>query len=113
MKDQALMSLLTDNKVERIDLKVVKRRIPQKCGAYLKGDAARRHVNAINRGMFLYRNFDTRFELKRGEVFLAYFEYTCGCEIDGPHFVVALQTSSPLNQIVTVVPLSSLKKDRS
>lgn len=112
MKDPVMKSLLAENKVQRICLNVIKRRIPQNCGDYLKGDAAKKHVNAINRGMYLYRYFDTRFELKRGDVFIAYFEYSCGCEVDGPHFVVALQTSSELNQLVTVVPLSSYKNDR-
>ena len=112
MKDKNMEKLLTEKKVKRMELPVVKRRVPQNCGDYLRGDFAKRHINALNRNMFLYRFFDTRFELSRGEVFLAYFQYECGCEIDGPHFVVALQTSSKLNQLVTVVPLSSFKKDR-
>ena len=112
MRDPIMKSLLAENKVQCIRLTVAKRRVPQNCGDYLRGDAAKKHVNQINRHIFLYRYFDTRFELKRGDVFLAYFEYTCGCEVDGPHFVVALQTSGELNQLVTVVPLSSYKNDR-
>ena len=112
MKNKELKALLAEDEVKRISLKVLKRRLPQNCGDFLKGDNARRHVNAINRNIFMYKQFDTRFELKRGEVFLAYFEYSCGCEVDGPHFVVALQTSGELNQLVTVVPLSSFKNDR-
>ena len=112
MKDKNMERLLAEKQVKRIELPIVKRRVPQNCGDYLRGDVARKHINALNRNMFLYRFFDTRFELSRGEVFLAYFQYECGCEIDGPHFVVALQTSSRLNQLVTVVPLSSYKKER-
>ena len=112
MKDKNMERLLAEKQVKRIELPIVKRRVPQNCGDYLRDDVARKHINALNRNMFLYRFFDTRFELSRGEVFLAYFQYECGCEIDGPHFVVALQTSSRLNQLVTVVPLSSYKKER-
>ena len=112
MKDKHMEKLLAEKKVKRIELPIVKRRVPQNCGDYIRGENAKRHINALNRNMFLYRFFDTRFELSRGEVFLAYFQYECGCEIDGPHFVVALQTSGKLNQLVTVIPLTSYKKER-
>ena len=111
MKDPEMLSLLADNVVKCKRLSVVRRNNPIRRD-YIRGDHARKHVNALNRRLFLYRFFETRFEIKRGDVFTAYFEYQCGCEIDGPHFVVALQSSSQLNQIVTVVPLSSFKKDR-
>ena len=111
MKDKNMIMLIADKIVEQIELSVIKRRIPINRD-YLRGEHAKKHVNAINRMIFLYKFFDTRIEIKRGDVFLAYFEYQCGCEIEGPHFVVALQGSSLLNQVVTVVPLSSWKKDR-
>ena len=111
MKDQYMIALLTEKKVQRKELTITKRRIPM-VKDYLKGDYARRHVNTINRMIYFYKNFETRFEIKKGDVFLAYFEYQCGNEINGPHFVVALLDSSELSQIAMIVPLHSVKEGK-
>ena len=112
MDDQKMMQALPNQGlVERRELKITKRRIPL-LRDYLKGDFARRHVNAINRMIYFYRNFETRFEIHRGDSFIVDFEFECGNELNGTHFVVALLDSSPLSQLVTIVPLHSAKMDR-
>ena len=111
MKDQKMMQLLTEEKVEKRELVITKRRIPL-LRDYLKSLEAKRHVNAINRMIYFYRNFETRFEIQRGEVFIVGFEFECGNELNGSHFVVALLDSSPLSQLVTIVPLHSAKMDK-
>lgn len=42
-------------------------------------------------------------------MFLVRFSFECGNELSGDHFVVALLDSSPLNPMVTVIPLKSDK----
>ena len=111
MKDQKMMMLLSEEKVERRELTITKRRIPL-LRDYLKGDNVRKHANAINRMIYFYRNFETRFEIKRGEVFVVGFEFECGNELNGSHFVVALLDSSANSQLVTIVPLHSAKMDK-
>lgn len=106
-----MMQLLTEEKVEKRELVITKRRIPL-LRDYLKSLEAKRHVNAINRMIYFYRNFETRIEIKRGEVFVVGFEFECGNELNGSHFVVALLDSSPLSQLVTIVPLHSVKMDK-
>ena len=59
--------------------------------------------------IYFYRNFETRFEIKKGEVFVVGFEFECGNELNSSHFCVALQDSSRLNQVVVIVPLHSAK----
>ena len=111
MKDQTMIALVKEHKVERKELTITKRRIPM-MRSYLKGDEARKHINAINRMIYFFRNFETRFEIKKGDVFIAYFEFEVGNEVNGPHFVAALQNSSPISQIITVVPLHSAKEGK-
>lgn len=111
MKDQKMMMLLSEEKVQRKELIITKRRIPL-LKDYLKSQNARRHVNAINRMIYFYRNYETRFEIKRGDVFVVGFEFECGNELNGSHFVVALLDSSPISQLVTIVPLHSAKMDK-
>lgn len=111
MKDQNMIVLLKEEKVERKELIITKRRIPM-IRDYLRGDNARKYVNVINRMIYFYRNFETRFAIKKGDVFIAYFEFQCGNEINGPHFVVALLDSSPLSQIATIIPLHSAKEGK-
>ena len=111
MKDQKMMKLLSEEKVEKRELTITKRRIPL-LRDYLKSDNARKHINAINRMIYFYRNFETRFEIKRGEVFVVGFEFECGNELNGSHFVVALLDSSANSQLVTIVPLHSAKMDK-
>ena len=92
-------------------LKVLKRRTLMRI-QFLKGDEARKHCNTINGYIFFCRNLETRFALKRGDVLLANFEFECGCEINGPHYVAVLNDSSELSQIVTVIPLKSKKEGK-
>ena len=50
-------------------------------------------------------------EIKKGDVFNVQFLATCGSELHGDHFVVALADSKPNNPLVMVVPLTSYKPD--
>ena len=76
---------------------------------YLRGNSAVRHINEINRNIHFFRHYETRLAIKRGDVFVGKFSAQCGNELDGMHFVVALVDSPILSQIVTVVPMKSIK----
>ena len=89
-------------------MQVLRKRIPTRC-EFLKGIEARKHVVSINQLIYFYRYFETRLEIKRGDVFLARFAFECGNELNGDHFVAALLDSSPLSQVVTIIPLKSAK----
>ena len=90
------------------ELTVQKRRIP--LGQhYLKGLEAKQYTGRINQQIFFYRFFETRFAIKRGEIYLASFPIEFGSEIHGEHFVAAILDSNPLNPLVLVVPLKSEK----
>ena len=77
---------------------------------YFKGESAKRNNGLLNQQVFLYKHFETRFALKRGEVCLARFPLEFGSELHGDHFVVVLLDSGILNPLVTVVPLKSEKE---
>lgn len=98
-------------KPAKLKLTLVRRRIMLRKD-FLFGKAVKRNAIEINRMVYLTRNFETRFEIKRGDVFLAYFYHECGSELEGPHLVAAFQNSNELSQIITVVPLSSLKEGK-
>ena len=106
MSKEMDLSFMHDD--EPNELKVIKRRIPLRHD-YLKGDEARKHIVEINQLIYFYRYFETRLAIKKGDVFLARFGFECGNELNGNHYVVALLDSSPINQVVTVVPLKSAK----
>ena len=106
MNKEMDLSFMHDD--EPNELKVIKRRVPLKHD-YLKGDEARRHVVEINQLIYFYRYFETRLAIKKGDVFLARFNFECGNELNGNHYVVALLDSNPISQVVTVVPLKSAK----
>ena len=89
-------------------MQVLRKRIPTRC-EFLKGIEARKHVVSINQLIYFYRYFETRLEIKRGDVFLARFAFECGNELNGDHLVAALLDSSPLSQVVTIIPLKSAK----
>ena len=89
-------------------MQILKKRIPARY-EFLKGMEARNYVVSINQLIYFYRNFETRLEIKRGDVFLARFAFECGNELKGDHFVAALLDSSPISQVVTVIPLKSAK----
>ena len=93
---------------EKREFKVRKRRIPL-YQPYFKGVQAKRNNGLINQQIFVYKHFETSFNVKAGEVFLARFPIEFGSEIHGDHFVVALLDSSPLNPLMTVIPLKSEK----
>lgn len=111
LKNSHLVRLLEENKVEKRELTISKRRVPL-VRAYLTGDNARKYVNAINRMIYFYRNFETTFEIKRGEVFVVGFQFECGNELNDSHFCAALLNSSKVSQLVTIVPLHSAKEGR-
>ena len=111
MKDLKLQALLDKKIVEAKNLKIALRRIPM-MQDFFQGKKARDYISTINRMVYFYRYFETRIEINRGDVFNASFEYTCGNELHGPHYVVALFRSSPISQIVTIVPLHSAKEGK-
>ena len=106
MSKEMDLSFMHDD--EPSELKVIKRRVPLRHD-YLKGDEARKHIVEINQLIYFYRYFETRLAIKKGDVFLARFGFECGNELNGNHYVVALLDSSPISQVVTVVPLKSAK----
>lgn len=95
--------------VVKKEMTVQKRRTPmgQK---YLKGDEAKKYTGQINQQIYFYKFFETRFSVNRGEIYLVDFPLECGSELHGPHFVVAVLDSNPLNPLVLIVPLKSEKE---
>ena len=93
---------------EKREFTVRRRRVPLP-HQYIKGPVARKNNSIINQTLFLYKQFDSTFVVKAGDVFLARFPAGVGCEISGDHFVVAILDSGPLNPLVLVVPLKSDK----
>ena len=89
-------------------MQIIKKRIPLKIN-FLKGEEARKYIVSINQLTYFYKNFETRIAIKKGDVFVARFAFECGNELSGDHFVAALLDSSPLNPVVTIVPLKSAK----
>ena len=98
-------------KATKLKLTLVKRRIPFHKD-FLYGKAVRRNAIEINRMVYLTKYFETRYEIKKGDVFLAYFYHEVGSELEGPHYVVAFQNSNEMNPVITVVPLSSAKEGK-
>lgn len=89
-------------------MQIIRKRLPTKY-SFLKGIEARNHIVSINQLIYFYRYFETRLEIKRGDVFLARFAFECGNELNGDHYVAALLDSSAISQVVTVIPLKSHK----
>lgn len=89
-------------------LQIIKRRLPLRYD-FLKGEEARNYIVSINQLIYFYRYYETRIDIKKGDVFLVRFAFECGNELNGNHFVVALLDSNPINQVVTVIPLKSAK----
>lgn len=56
-----------------------------------------------------YNEYEILLDVKKGEVFNIQFLGTCGSELHGEHFVVALADSAENNPVVLVAPLSSYK----
>ena len=96
------------DKTHVVPLKILKRRVPMRIG-FVKGDDARKYINAVNGLIFFYRNFETRIPLRHGDVLLATFNSEFGNELCGSHYCVVLLDSSAINQVVTVIPLKSNK----
>ena len=80
--------------------------------SYIDNKNNNQFVSDINRGIFFNNHFTTKIAIERGEVFKVRFQQGYGSEIRGQHFVVAMQTSRENNQMITIVPLSSLKESR-
>ena len=92
-----------------LKLTIVKRRLPLLKVSFLGGDVAKKHIRLYNQIAYFYKFFETKFSIKKGNVFVARFSSTCGNELNGDHFVVALHDSPAINPVVTIVPLKSLK----
>ena len=78
--------------------------------SYLDNENKNEYVSGINRSIFYYNNFTTKIDIKRCEVFKIRFDQGFGSELNGYHFVVAMQSSREINQTVTIIPLSSFKE---
>ena len=105
-KEERVLSFTDEDKT--FNLQIVKKRVPMHA-RFLTGDEARNYINLINQLTYFYRFFETRIAIRKGDVFVARFSFECGNELSGDHFVAALLDSSPLNPVVTVIPLKSLK----
>lgn len=92
------------------DLVITKRRVP-----YIKHyyTAPYRLGKIICVYRFFYRYFDTKFAIRKGDIFVARFEDGIGCELTGDHYVLALLDSKENSQLITIVPLTSLKDKQS
>lgn len=59
------------------------------------------------------KQFNNEYEVvahvRKGDVYNIHFLATCGAELHGDHFVVALTDSRPNNPLVLVAPLTSFK----
>ena len=87
---------------------IVKKRIPSRT-IFLQDEMARNYLSLINQLSFFYKYFETRIAIRKGDVFVVRFSFGCGNELSGDHFVVALLDSTPVNPMVTVIPLKSAK----
>ena len=94
---------------EYAPLRVIKRRLPILRDFINSKDEIARHIAVLNSYIYFYINYETRLDIHKGDVFIANFEYECGNELSGRHLVVALLDSSPINPLVTVIPLKSDK----
>ena len=94
-----------------IKLDIMKKRVPYKV-KFLKGPEGENYLRFYNRLIRFYADFETRINIRKGDVFEANFGYECGHEIHGDHFVVALTSSNPINPLVTIIPLKSLKLNK-
>ena len=56
-----------------------------------------------------YNEYESTFAIRKGDVLVAKFLGSCGAELLGEHFVVALCDSRKNNPMVIVVPLTSYK----
>ena len=87
---------------------IVKKRIPSNI-SFFTDERARNYLSLMNQLSFFYKYFETRIAIRKGDVFVVRFSFGCGNELSGDHFVVALLDSTPVNPMVTVIPLKSAK----
>ena len=97
--------------MEHKKLIAVKREKPL-ISSYLDNKNKNPYVSDLNRANFFYANFVTKVEIERATVFKIRFQQGFGSELRGHHFVVAMQTSKESNQLVTIIPLSSVKETK-
>ena len=97
--------------MEHKKLIAVKREKPL-VSSYLDNKNKNPYVSDLNRANFFYANFVTKVEIERATVFKIRFQQGFGSELRGHHFVVAMQTSKENNQLVTIIPLSSVKETK-
>lgn len=109
-----LDELIKEGIVEVKELMIVKKRYPmnRRFDIHLDGQS-KSFAKFVSRNVFFYNNFETRVALEKGDVFVFTFNFECGSELYGPHFCVVYLDSNPLDQLVRVIPLHSLKEGKS
>lgn len=75
----------------------------------LSDDDVKQFVNKAKSDNYFHKYFKTRIALTHGDVFMVDFNFECGSELRGPHFVAVLLDSKENDPMVTVVPLKSYK----
>ena len=110
-KQKSISELIDEGVVHVQELMVNKKRNPSNRRFNLDLDGqTRQFAKFVSRNVFFYNNFETRVLLEKGDVFVFSFNFECGSELHGPHFCVVYLESRPLDQLVRVVPLRSLKE---
>ena len=89
-------------------LKIVRKKEPLKV-TVISDDDIKDFATTYKSDSFFHKYFNTKIAIERGDVFVVIFDYTCGNELSGPHFVVALNNSKENDPMVMVVPLKSYK----
>lgn len=103
-----------EKNVTHIHLYIVKRRVPLKTNKirFIEQDKKIKMdpiIAQINGFVYFYKNFETSFEIKAGDVFVARLPIYQGVgnELTDNHLFVALLDSRPNNPLIRVVPLTS------
>jgi mRNA-degrading endonuclease toxin of MazEF toxin-antitoxin module len=89
-------------------LKIVRKKEPLK-SEVLSDSEIKDLTNSYKSDSYFHKYFNTKIAIQRGDVFVVRFDYGCGNELSGPHFVVALNNSKENDPMVMVVPLKSYK----
>ena len=111
---KSISELIEEGVVEVKELMVIKKRIPSHRRFDLDLDGqTKQFAKFVSRNIFFYNNFETRVLLEKGDVFVFTFNFECGSELYGPHFCVVYLDSYPLDQLVRVIPLHSLKEGKT
>ena len=99
----------------KLNLCIVRRRVPLKIEFVptKKGEYDPLKVQ-INGYRYFYRNFETRFTIRAGDVFMVKMMSSegVGSELARAHYYAALLDSNENNPLIRVVPLKSFYEDR-